>query len=60
MRRDGAEARICRDSGVRAVDVDILCRTALQFVQARAQAKDIQLFRAVTGEVEACVATSGA
>ncbi|NTU78102.1 MAG: PAS domain S-box protein [Chloroflexales bacterium] len=37
---------------VRAVDVDILCRTALQFVQAPAQTKGIQLFRTVAGEVE--------
>ncbi|NTU78050.1 MAG: response regulator [Chloroflexales bacterium] len=32
--------------------MDILCRTALQFVQPRAQAKGIQLFRSVAGEVE--------
>ncbi len=37
---------------VQSLDVDILCRTALQLVQARAQAKDIQLIHAVVGEVE--------
>ncbi|NTU80352.1 MAG: HAMP domain-containing histidine kinase [Chloroflexales bacterium] len=37
---------------VRAVDVDILCRAALQSVQASAQAKGIQLFRTVTFGIE--------